>query len=177
MTDTFGGALALTVFTPIVKGREQELEEYLYNLPRGEQSPLARIDTLHISRIQVFRELVHQGPKQKHTDVLEHAQLVFTSTIDGALDPYLDALAERVPEADEWWGRCIGYPGRDDRAAFKAYVRSHRVKTGLFTSAIPNATVRQVHEALGLRERLIDFAVEAQGLDAATLQRRFRDAF
>ena len=67
---------------------------------------------LHIARVQIFRALVHQGPKQKHTDTLRHAHLVFTSTFDGDLDPYLDALAERVPEADEWWGRCAGYPGR-----------------------------------------------------------------
>ena len=79
---------------------------------------------LHIARVQLFRALVHQGPAQKHTDTLQNAHLVFTSTIDGDLDPYLDALAERVPEADEWWGRCAGYPGRADRAAFRAWVRS-----------------------------------------------------
>ncbi len=39
---------------------------------------------------------------------------------------------------------------------------------------MPDATVREVREALALRERVIDFAVEAQGLDAATLQARFR---
>ena len=38
---------------------------------------------------------------------------------------------------------------------------------GLFQSAMPNATVGEVREALALRERVIDFAVEAQGLDAA----------
>ena len=86
---------------------------------------------LHIARVQIFRALVHQGPKQKHTDTLRHAHLVFTSTIDGDLDPYLDELAERVPEADVWWGRCVGYPGRGDRAAFRAFVRARQVATGL----------------------------------------------
>ena len=130
-----GGAYALTVFTPILEGREDELEHYLQDMPRGPDSPLARLEMLHLSRIQIFRALVHQGPKQKHTDTLSRAQLVFTSTFDGELDPYLDALAERVPEADEWWGRCAGYPGRADRAAFRAYVRAHKVDTALFRSA------------------------------------------
>ena len=130
---------------------------------------------LHIARVQLFRALVHQGPKQRHTDVLQNAHLVFTSTIDGELDPYLDALAERVPEADEWWGRCAGYPGRArPRRLPRLRARRSRRGPGSFQSAIPDATVGEVREALALRERVIDFAVEAQGLDAAALQARFR---
>jgi hypothetical protein len=109
--------------------------------------------------------------------VLQNAHLVFTSTIDGSLDPYLDALASQVPECDEWWGRCAGYPGRTDLGAFRAYVRSIQASPGLFQSAIPDATVDDVRSALELRERVIDFAVEAQGLDAAALQARFRSEF
>ena len=122
-------------------GKADELEAYLAALPTGAESPFARLEMLHIARVQLFRALVHQGPKQKHTDTLQNAHLVFTSTIDGDLDPYLDALAERVPEADEWWGRCAGYPGRADPAAFRAWVRGKQVDTGLFQSAIPNAKV------------------------------------
>src|SRR3954449_8785231 len=96
-----GNAYALTTFARILRGREDELEAYLEALPTGEDSPFARIETLHIARVQVFRALVHQGPKQAKTDVLANAHLVFTSTIDGALDPYLDRLADRVPECDE----------------------------------------------------------------------------
>ena len=83
----------------------------------------------------------------------------------------------RVPEADEWWGRCAGYPGRTDLAAFRAWVRARQVETSLFQSAIPDAKVGDVHEALALRERVIDFAVSVQGLDAVALQERFRSAF
>ncbi len=62
-------------------------------------------------------------------------------------------------------------------AAFRAWVRERQVDTGLFQSAIPTATVGDVREALALRENVIDFAVGAQGLDAATLQQRFRSTF
>jgi hypothetical protein len=172
-----GSAYALTTFARILPGQAEELEAYLTALPKGEASPLGRLSMLHIARIQIFSELVHQGPKQKRRDILQNAHLVFTSTIDGELDPYLDALAECVPEADEWWGRCAGYPGRSDRAAFRAYIRGLQVDTKLFQSAIPNATVRDVHESLALRDRVIDFAVSAQGLDAAALQEHFRSTF
>jgi hypothetical protein len=175
--DRLGPTYALTTFARVLDGRADELDARLARLPRGAQSPFARVETLHVARVQVVRALVHQGPRQRHADHLRHAHLVFTSTIHGDLDPYLDALAERVPEADEWWGLCAGYPGRRDRAAFRAYVRAIQVRTSLFQTTIPDASVADVRDALALRERVIDFAVAAQGLDAATLQRRFRAAF
>src|SRR5215217_5069377 len=104
-----GTAYALTTFARVLPARADELEAYLSSLPRDADSPFARIDTLHTARVQLFRSLVHQGPKQRRTDVLQNAHLVFTSTIDGDLDPYLDVLRARIPECDEWWGRCAGY--------------------------------------------------------------------
>jgi hypothetical protein len=170
-----GGAYALTTFARVKPGLADELEAYLSALPVGPESPFARIDTLHTARVHLFRALVHQGPKQPKTDTLQHAHCVFTSTLDGPLDAYLDVLRERVPECDEWWGRCVGYPGRGPQ--FRGWVRSIQARPGLFESAMPNATVVEVREALALRERVIDFAVEAQGLDAATLRERFRASF
>jgi hypothetical protein len=177
VADRIGGAYALTTFARVLPGHADDLEAYLAALPRGASSPFARLDGLHTARVQLFRSLVHQGSKQRHADVLQNTHLVFTSTIDGSLDLYLNALASQVPECDEWWGRCAGYPGRSDLAAFRAYVRSIQASPGLFQSAIPDATVGDVRSALELREQVIDFAVEAQGLDAAALQTRFRSLF
>jgi hypothetical protein len=175
--DRVGSAYALTTFARVLGGKADELESYLAAMPKGAESPFARLEMLHIARVQLFRSLVHQGPAQRHTDTLQNTHLVFTSTIDGELDPYLDALARSVPEADEWWGRCAGYPGRTDLAAFRTWVRARQVETNLFQSAIGDAKVGEIHEALALRERVLDFAVEAQGLDAVALQERFRSAF
>ena len=172
-----GTAYALTTFARVQDGLADELEAYLDALPVGADSPFARIDTLHTARVQLFRALVHQGPKQKHTDTLRHAHLVFTSTIDGDLDPYLERLRERVPECDEWWGRCVNYPGRGSAKAFRDYVRSIQARPGLFRSAMPDASVGEVREALALRERVIDFAVEAQGLSADEVRTRFQERF
>jgi hypothetical protein len=172
-----GTAYALTTFARVLPGRADELEAALTALPRGAESPFARIDTLHIARVQLFRKLVHQGPKQHGIDHLQHAHLVFTSTIDGALDPYLERLRVEVPECDEWWGRCAGYPGRIDSAAFIAFVRRIQARPGLFQSAMPSASVVEVRESLALRERVIGLAVEGQSLDAAALQARFLAEF
>ena len=172
-----GGVYALTVFTPILPGHEDELRDHLAALPLGEEGPLARLDQLHVSRIQIFDELVDQGPPHRR-ETLERAHLLFTSTIDGELDPYLDAICERIgAQADAWWGHCVGYPGTADRAAFRRYIRAHKVDTSLFASANQNASVPLVRESLAVRERVVDFAADAQGLDAPALRERFLAAF
>ena len=172
-----GGAYALTTFAPIIPGHEEELRAYIDNLPMGADSPLARLDTLHLSRIQIFDHLVHQGDKQK-PDRLESNYLVFTSSFDGDLDTYLDLICERIgAEADTWWGHCVGYPGTADRAAFKSYIKAHQEHTNLFASAYPTGSVATVRESLALRDQLVDFAADAQGLDAAALKERFLSTF
>jgi hypothetical protein len=171
------GAYALTTFAPIIDGHEEELLAYIEGLPLGAESPLAKLDTLHLSRIQIFDHLVHQGPKHD-LDQLQSSYLVFTSSFDGDLDTYLDLICDRIgAEADGWWGHCVGYPGTADRPAFKAWIKLHQRHTNLFASAYHGGTVAKVREGLALRDQLVDFAAEAQGLDAATLQERFLATF
>ncbi|HEY5058404.1 MAG TPA: hypothetical protein VII51_05250 [Gaiellaceae bacterium] len=173
----FGTAYALTVFTPILPGQTDEVRSIIEAVPRGEAGPFARLEQVHFTRLQIFDQLVYQGAPQK-PDRLKSAYLVFTASFDGALDPFLDALCERIPaEADSWWSHCVGYPGTADRAAFKRYIQHNKVHTSLFGVAYPTASVADVRESLALRERVLDFAVAAQGLDAAALQERFRQTF
>lgn len=170
-----GGVYALTTFASILPGRKDELQAYLDAMPEGEHSPLARLSQLHLSRIHIFDELVDQPgfPAEK----LDAPQLVFTSSFDGDLDRYCADLCAQVPECDDWWGRCVGYPGRSDAAAFTAYIRAHQVDAQLFANAYHGATVQDVRRALATRERVLDFAASVQGVDAAELQRRFRAEF
>jgi hypothetical protein len=171
-----GGVYALTTFASILPGFVDEVQTFIDNLPVGAESPLARLGQLHLSRVQIFRELVDQGPGHE-VDKLDAPQLVFTSSFDGELDAYLDDLAEQVPEADGWWGHCIGYPGRADQAAFRKWVRDHQIHTNLFANAYPGETVQDVRAALALREQVVEFAADAHGLDAAALQERFLATF
>jgi hypothetical protein len=165
-----GVAYSLTVVAPIVAGREEEARETIEALPAGF---LARLENLHFSRIHVVSKLVFQGPQQRWRDELRASHLVFTSTFDGELEPYVEALRGC---ADTWWRFCVGYPGGSD-PSFARWVRHHQIDSSLFASAHPEATVPAVLESLALRERIIDFAIGARGLAAPELQRRFRAEF
>lgn len=177
MSNRSGTAYALTTFARLQPDAEDVLEDQLAAMPRGAASPLARVQSLHLCRLQIFRKLVFQGPMQRHRDTLRHAHLMFSATFNGELDDFLHDLADQVPECDDWWGLCVGYLGRTDPAAFRSYVRSIQVETTLFQSPIPTVTVAEVRAASALRERVIDFAADTQGTDAETLLRRFREEF
>ncbi|HZO61368.1 MAG TPA: hypothetical protein VFB35_00140 [Gaiellaceae bacterium] len=175
--DRLENAHALTVFAAIVHGREEEARTVIESLPRGAESPLARLDQLHFSRLQIIDRLVYQGAPQK-PDTLKSAYLVFTASFDGALEPFLAAIRERLPaEADSWWGCCVGYPGVADLAAFTRYIRHNRIRTNLFGVSAPKTTLPDIRESVELRDRLVEFAISAQGLDARELQERFRQTF
>ncbi len=170
-----GGVYALTTFASILPGHKDELQAYLDAMPLAEESPLARLEQLHLSRIHIFDELVAQPGLA--AEKLDAPQLVFTSSFDGPLDRYLDDICDKVPEADEWWGHCVNYPGRADKAAFRAYIRSHKVDAQLFANAYHGKTVQDVKRALASRDRVVDFAARANGLEAAELLERFRAEF
>jgi len=61
-----------------------------------------------------------------------------------------------------------------DRAAFIRYLKRHSVRTDLFVSAYPGASLPEVRRGLELRERLGDFAPRAQTMSAEKLQAAFR---
>lgn len=172
-----GTAYALSTFAAIIPGHVEQVREVIESLPRGPDAPVAKLGTVHTSRLQIFDHLVHQGPSQK-PDKLRNAYLVFTAAFDGELEPFLDSIMRVIPrEADSWWRHCVGYPGIDKPAAFKAWIRHNQVNTSLFAVASPNQSVPGVLEALALREKITNFAIDSQGLEAAELQKRFRETF
>jgi hypothetical protein len=172
-----GQAYALTVLTPIERGREQELVAHLNGLGDGDASPLARVPATHLARWVVIDQVKRQKGQRKQ-DALKASRLLFTSNFDGPLDPYIDALRTGLgDDADAIWGHCTGYPGRTDPARFKDWIRRHQVGTALFFGAYGDHTVEQVHTNVAARSALIDFALEAQALDAAALKQRFLETF
>lgn len=177
MPNVSGQAYALTVLTPIVPGREIELRTHLEGLASGPGSPLAQTDKTHVARWVIIDQLVYQGKPQK-PDRLQSQYLLFESSFDGGeLDPYLDDLCRCIPaELDAVWGCCVGYPGADPEK-FKAYIRHNQIDAAFFVAAYPEATVSDVRESLAFRDRFIDFAIEAQGLDARALYDAFHSAF
>ena len=145
----------------------------------GAESPLARLDTLHLSRIQIFDQLVAPGPASTTLDHLESNYLVFTSSFDGDLDAYLDLICERIPHR----GRRLVEPlrrlpgHRGPRRVQDAGSRSTSATRTCSPRPTRRATVADVRESLALRDQLVDFAADAQGLDAAALKERFLSTF
>jgi hypothetical protein len=171
-----GQAYALTVLTPVRAGAETALARDLDGLGAGAESPLARVPGTHFARWVVIGDVVYEGRGRR--DHLSLARLLFTSNFDGPLAAYLEGLRTGLGEtADVIWGHCPGYPGRQEPAAFAAYLRAHQVESSLFFGAYGDRTVAEVQGSLAARRQLIDFALRTQSLEAAALKAAFEGAF
>jgi hypothetical protein len=166
----------LTVLAPIVEGREDALTRHLDGLPGGDGSPLARVPGTHFARWVVIPDVIHQGAGQPR-DHLQASRLLFSSSFDGPLAPYLEALRTGLgAEADTIWGHCRGYPGHRESSAFARWMRAHRLVSAL-SFAAHDKTVGEVHSNLELRTRLIDFALDGRELPPEQLRSGFRERF
>lgn len=171
-----GQAYSLTVLTPILAGHESALARYLDGLGSGSASPLSRVPGTHFARWVLIDDVVYEGPPQKR-DHLKLSRLLFTSNFDGARDPYLEGLRIGLGDAaDEIWGHCLDYPGRDDASAFADYMHAHQIGSALFFSAYGDRTVAEVKRGLEVRSAVIEFALRAQGMGAGELQAAFRES-
>jgi hypothetical protein len=171
-----GQAYALTVITPILDGHAAELTAHLDGLPEGRDSPLARVPGTHLGRWVVIDHVKFQGHGQRHRDELGAARLLFTSNFDGGLDRYLEQLQTALGEdADAVWGHCRGYPGRGP--GFAPWIKAHQLEAALFFAAYGSRTLEQVHADVDKRTRVIEFALEAQGLQPEELRSRFLERF
>jgi hypothetical protein len=170
-----GQAYGFLAMTPIAPGEEAPLRAYLEALPTDGTSPLSRVPGTHLGRFVII-EGFHVEPayRQPDPDPLAIPALLFSSNFDGPLGPYLDALCrELAPEAPEIWGRCIGAPTPPEGPALRAYLEHNQIDCGFFFAAYGRATLPQVRRSLDQRERLVAFAVRAQGMAPADLQRAF----
>lgn len=173
-----GQAYALTVITPIERGREDELRAYLESFrDGGVPSPLSRLRRTHFGR-WVIVEDYRSEQEQPRPDGLASQQLVFTSNFDGDRDSYLDELCvELAAEAEEIWGRCVGCPKPAAGAELKRYLLHNQLDTGFFVAAYGHATVQQVQGAVAQRAAMIEFAVVSQGVAPEALQAGFVERF
>lgn len=175
-SNTLGQAYALTVLTPILPEAEDGLCAVLAKFEddathKKDGSPLAALGRTHFARWVVLKDFINDR-SQPTEDHLACHYLLFTATLDGEPDSYLDVLCAAA-WAPDVWGACIGAPDPAQGPALKAYLRHNQIDTGLFFSAYPDARVGQVHRCLGLRQKTIDFAADAQEMDPHTLQQEF----
>ncbi|MGH2900375.1 MAG: hypothetical protein ACRDMZ_16995 [Solirubrobacteraceae bacterium] len=174
-----GQAYAFMAMTPIKPGEEQALLAYLHGLRDSGPSPLAKLARTHIGRWVIVPDF-HNDPswRQPREEHLDLHYLIFTSNLDGDLDSYLTELCEKLaPEAQEIWGRCVGCPQSARGAALKKYLLHNQIKTGIYFAAYGEATVGEVTHSLRQRDKLVEFAIRAQGMAPAELQQAFVTEF
>lgn len=154
----------------------QALLAKLRCMPRGTaESPLRRTERTHFGRWVVIERLCDEDGEPS-SDKLTVPYLLFTANIDGDEASYLRVLVERSQDdMHEIWSHCIGYRYTDDDRGLVAYLLANRIRTNLFFTPYPRATVDKVASAVNLRREFIDFAVRSDGIAAAELRQNFFD--
>ena len=173
MSNESGNAYAFMAMTPILPGKQAELAIYLEAFTQ-ETSPFASLPHTHFGRWVILSGWNVESQPRK--DALNSEYLIFTSNFDVPCDGYLDALCG-LPAAAEIWRHCVGCPQPATGAALKAYLLHNQIDIGFFVAAYNKLSVGQVQSNLALREQISAFAVNSQGLDPDSLQRRFDEEF
>jgi hypothetical protein len=163
----------LAVLLPVIGGKEEELGERLDNLPEGRESPFALVSSTHFARLVLVPHL-RDGADREISDL--PALLFFSAEFDVPVGGYLEALCTLMPhKVDEIFELCEGYPGVGSPRRFKRWLLDHRVRAGFSINGNPGATAEEVVASLALRNQLIEFAVDTQGLEPEALLAAWRD--
>lgn len=131
----------ITAIVGVKPGHVERLRAVLQSLNTGAASPIAVISTIHFARWVLIED---------------NTRLLFTTNFDGSWDDYIDEFIDKAADGlDAIWSNCEGFPegGARNREAFKQYIRDHEYPAALFYSAYPDATVKDVHKALRIRQK------------------------
>jgi len=179
MANQSGSVYGLTILSPIARsahGSESHslaIRQCLEKLPRGADSPFAKVSSTHMARLVVMDDVVYFG-RPSREEHLRSKYLIFESNFDGDLDPYLRRLAVEVPqEVHAVWRHCEGYPGVENVDAFIRYMKRCQVETTFFFADVNDKTVQQTLQALQTQSAVTAFIEKNQGKPAEELQRAF----
>jgi hypothetical protein len=157
------GAYQLTAILAVQPSEETTLSARLAELSALDTSPFARLAATHYIRLAPFDRLGADRPGEE-VEQLHATYLLASMVFDGDPDRYLMTLGRVCrKEVEEIFGCCEGWPGRDDLAAFAAWIRQHE-HGPLHRFGALTATAPQIIAALEQRQRLIGFAVDTQDL-------------
>ncbi len=110
----------------------------LYGRRLAEPGSLVGISTIHTVRWALLDD---------------DRRLLLASNYDGPWENYIDEFAELILSGlDAIWSSSLGYPtaGAQDVEALKNFLRCHQIPANVFYSAIPQATLLNIVDALTL---------------------------
>jgi hypothetical protein len=163
-----GNSYALTIVTPILPGKSDDLRSVLDGFNCQGKSPLANIPDVHFAQWIVIDQLRTDWPHApKQPSILGSEYLLFSADLTAPAyranklpGSFLRDLAQHVPDrCNEVWENCYGYPGADDGKAFVEYLTRSQVEIGLYYAAFPDLTPVEVTSAMKLREQLAAFVL------------------
>jgi hypothetical protein len=144
---------------PVLEADEEPVQDVLDALPTGPASPFARLSGTHFVRLVLLRPFGGLP-----------ALLFFAAEFDAFVGGFLEALCTTMPsQSDEIFGHCYRYPGTSAPPEFKRWMLAHRVRPGFTIIGNPGVSADEVGRCLGLRQHIIDFALETRHADAAEL--------
>src|SRR3954470_9728839 len=133
---------AITTIVGIKPGQVGHLRAVLAQFAApGPASPIQLIGTIHFARWVIIDN---------------DTRLLFISNFDGTWDDYIDEFIEKAADGlNAIWSHCDDFPagGSRDREAFKAYIRKYEYQPDVFYSAYPDASVKDIHKALRVRQK------------------------
>jgi hypothetical protein len=166
--DRQGVLEALNIAAPVLEGREGALKQVLNGLPKHDESPLARLGTVHFGRWS----LIGDWPEPKQWT------LWFSADIEGTVERFVSGVRLRMPvEAEAIWRHCVDWPGADDPAALERWFLGLRVPTHYVIAAYPQATLADCRRAHARRGSLVELAIEAQRMARDDVVAAFRERF
>ena len=181
MSNISGKAYGLTLLCPIINDSRNDqsyaeiLRNYLENLPVDGQSPMAKIPNTYLARFYVLNDVFYEGSPARE-EHLKSKYLVFSSNFHGSLDTYVRGMWE----ADETavraiWQYCVAFDEVHSAENFIDYVKKCQVYNDLFFNGSTDDSLAEQLKALYLKQEFTRFAHENQELNAAELQKNFKD--
>ena len=124
-----GQASELTIIAPLKVGGAERLRKKMSDtFGDPNQKLVDRIGTIHDMRYVIFDN---------------ETRLLFTSTFDGAWDPYIDDFATKIPDTiDMIFGEIEGFPGISS-AGIKDWIVKHQITAEGWYVAHPDLTVAE----------------------------------
>lgn len=182
MANRNGEKYGFTGLFPITREQSPTLRVFLHSLndtatyPGG--SPFSHVPIIHMARLFVVDRLTYQGTPAK-ADTLKSDYLVFVCDFDGdSIDTLIQAMVGNIPtEVAGIWGRCVRFPGVQQRDLLSDYFTRCQVTTTLFMADQPAATVGNILTGLMCRRRLVDLIRKDQSAprNAVALKQDFED--
>ena len=140
----------LTVLAAIRQGEDEPLRAVLRpigddingtRMPPGGRPHISftKSTGIHFARFAILTD-PDRGPGR--------ARLLFASVFDGTLDAHLAEFVAVTSDLDAIWGRCEGYTGAAD---FAAFIRAHAHEPSAYYLAYRDETVSSVRRALVAR--------------------------